>query len=155
MADYDRKEMCKELRGDEGEKLKAYRDSLGYWTAGVGHLIDPAKGGDPAPFGVNLIKGGSLTPIQSEALLLMDIEKKEKELDRRLPWWRKLSPVRQRVILNMAFNLGVEGLLEFKNTLALISVGHYQEASVEMLKSKWAKQVKGRATRLSVMMKNG
>ena len=55
----------------------------------------------------------------------------------------------------MAFNLGVNGLLGFRKTLALIEAGDYTKASVEMLDSKWARQVKGRATRLSEQMRTG
>lgn len=144
-----------ELRNDEGEKLTSYRDTLGYWTIGVGHLIDPAKGANPAPFGTDLRNGGTITPAQSEALLLTDIKNKAMELDAKLPWWRGLSEARQRVLMNMAFNLGVAGLLTFKNTLALVHAGDYAGAAKGMLASKWAEQVKGRATRLADMMVRG
>ena len=65
----DRDKLIEELRADEGEKLVAYRDHLGYWTIGVGHLIDPAKGADPAPFGTDLTRGHAITPAQSAQLL--------------------------------------------------------------------------------------
>lgn len=154
-ATYDELKLVKELRRDEGEKLIAYRDSLGYWTIGVGHLIDPVKGADPAPFGIDLRHGTAITRNQSEMLLLQDIKEKKAELDKKLAWWRNLTDARQRVILNMAFNLGVGGLLGFKNTLAAISVGDYEAAAANMLKSKWAKQVGQRANRLATMMVNG
>lgn len=148
-------ELIKELRRDEGEVLKAYKDTLGYWTIGIGHLIDPSRGADPAPFGVDLRKGLPITKGQSELLLLQDIKAKASELDKRLPWWRSLTDARQRALLNMAFNLGVNGLMGFKKTLAMISVGNYQGAADEMLRSTWAKQVKGRANRLAAMMVQG
>lgn len=151
----DRAKLVAELRRDEGEMLKSYKDSLGYWTIGVGYLLDPAKGGNPAPFGKDLRNGGTITSDQSAFLLNKEIDEKQAELDRRLPWWRKLDDVRQRVILNMAFNLGVDGLLGFKNTLAMVQTGNYAGASAGMLKSLWAKQVGGRADRLSNMMKTG
>ncbi len=147
--------LVEELRRDEGEKLTAYRDTLGYWTIGVGHLIDPAKGANPAPFGVDLRNGGTITANQSEALLLAGVKEKAAELDRRLPWWRNLSDARQRVLLNMAFNLGVDGLLTFKNTLESVRTGDYAAAAKGMLNSKWASQVHARADRLATMMING
>ena len=55
----------------------------------------------------------------------------------------------------MAFNLGVSGLITFKNTLRLISVGHYYEAAEEMLNSKWARQVGYRAEELAEQMRTG
>jgi lysozyme len=152
----DKAKLTAELRRDEGEVLTAYKDSLGYWTIGVGHLIDPARGADPAPFGANLARpGASITVNQSSSLLITDIGQKEAQLDHALPWWRDLSDARQRVLLNMAFNLGVNGLLVFRKMLAAAQVGDYQIAANEMLSSKWAAQVKGRATRLAAMMVAG
>lgn len=144
-----------ELRRDEGERLKSYRDTMGLWTIGVGHLIDPARGADPAPFGRDLRNGASISVDESATLLDRDIDAKMAELDKRLSWWRELSEVRQRVILNMAFNLGVTGLLGFKNTLAFIRQGDYSGAARGMLSSNWAKQVGQRANRLAEMMVQG
>ena len=45
------------------------------------------------------------------------------------------------VLYNMAFNLGVNGLLQFKNTLSLIKKQQYRPVSKSMLKSKWEKLV--------------
>lgn len=151
----DENKLIAELRRDEGEVLEAYKDTLGYWTVGVGHLIDPKRGGNPAPFGEDLRKGGALTEDQSAALLAQDIAAKAAELDAAIPWWRDLSDARQRVLLNMAFNLGIAGLLGFKNTLLLVRGGYYDGAARAMMQSTWAKQVKGRADRLADMMAAG
>ena len=123
----------------EGRVDHAYQDSLGYWTIGVGHLIDKRR-------------GGKLPEHIVDALLEWDIAEHKRELDTALPWANDLSEVRYAVLLDMAFNLGVPGLLGFKNTLALVKAGKYREASQNMLLSKWAKQVKTRAVRLSRMM---
>lgn len=151
--------MIDELRRDEGERLKSYRDSVGLWTIGTGHLIDPTHGADPAPFGRDLRNGAMITAEESAELLSRDIASKMAELDRKLSWWSELDEVRQRVILNMAFNLGVAGLLTFKNTLAFIRQGDYAGAARNMLASKWATQVgkqEGqRADRLAQMMEHG
>jgi len=138
-----------ELRADEDEKLRSYKDHLGYWTIGVGHLLDPAKGADPAPFGVDLREGKSITPHQSVLLLNLDIDTKMVELDRRAPWWRRMSDNRQRVIINMAFQLGVSGLLAFRKAVAAMQVGDYEGAAEHMRDSAWAKtQTPNRAARL-------
>ena len=123
----------------EGLKPYAYKDSLGYLTIGVGHLIDERKGGKISLDSVYFI-------------LDEDIKEKCNQLDDKLSWWRNLSDVRQRVLLDMAFNLGVEGLLKFQNTLAFIEHGQYKEASQEMLDSRWASQVGDRAKELAQMM---
>ena len=127
------------LERHEGRVAHAYQDSLGYWTIGVGHLIDKRK-------------GGSLPDHIVEALLEWDIYEHQKELDAALPWAKNLSEVRYAVLLDMAFNLGVKGLLGFENTLAYIQEGNYPAAARGMLRSKWAEQVKGRAVRLAKMM---
>lgn len=151
----DKTKLIGELRRDEGEKLKVYRDHLGWLTVGVGHLVDARKGANPAPFGVTLKLGDPITQAQSETLLMADIAAKEAELDDAIPWWRKLTDARQRVLLNMAFNLGTEGLMGFQNTLRMIQGGSYLPASRAMLVSKWAGQVGDRAKRLSDMMAAG
>lgn len=139
---YDKNAIVDELRRDERIVPSAYQDSLGYWTIGVGRLIDKRK-------------GGRLRDEEIDFLLMNDIAEKEEELDAAIPWWRTLSDARQRVLLNMCFNLGIKGLLGFKNTLAMVKAGDYDGAAAGMLSSKWAKQVGARATRLSEMMKEG
>ena len=135
-------DLARQLRRDEGVVEHAYIDSEGWTTIGVGRLIDQRK-------------GGRLRDDEIEYLLQNDITEKSDELIRRLPWVADLDEARQGVLINMAFNLGVSGLLGFRKTLALVKAGDYAKASVEMLDSKWARQVKGRATRLSEQMRTG
>ncbi len=134
--------LTEELVRDEGEALHCYQDSAGYWTIGVGILIDPRR-------------GGGITREESRYLLANRIAGKVAELDAALPWWRSLSPNRQRVLLNMVFNLGLKGLLGFRGTLAAIQRGDYERAHEGMLASKWARQVGARARRLAAMMREG
>lgn len=128
-----------ELVRDEGLRLKPYRCTAGKLSIGVGRNLDD----------VGISKSEAL------AMLDADIERTAAELDRRLPWWRHLDEVRQRVVLNMAFNLGVSGLIGFRRTLAAISAGKFEDAASEMLRSKWAEQVGERAQRLAAMMARG
>ena len=137
-----------DLIRDEGVVLNAYRDSLGYLTIGVGRLIDPEK-------------GGKISQAEAELMLHNDVLHVQVLLDKYLPWWRKLSEVRQRALANMAFNLGVgpspdepEGkLLNFKNTLKAMEAGDYEAAAKGMGASLWATQVGPRAQRLIYMMR--
>ncbi|MEK7945714.1 glycoside hydrolase family protein [Pigmentiphaga sp. YJ18] len=137
-----REELTRLLRGDEGEVLHAYQDHLGFWTVGVGRLIDKRK-------------GGGITPDESAYLLANDIARREAELDRRLPWWRKLDPARQGVLLAMAFQMGIDGLLSFKNTLAAVQRGDYAAAKAGMRDSLWARQTPERAQRMADQMLTG
>jgi lysozyme len=92
---------------------------------------------------------------ESAYLLLNDVRAMEQGLICALPWFSQLDDVRQRVLLDMAFNLGVQGLLEFRRTLEAVRSGRYQQAAGMMLESKWAGQVGQRAQRLSQMMATG
>jgi len=146
----------KELRDDEGERLIAYKDHLGYWTIGVGHLIDPMRGANPSPFGIDLRHGTPITRSQSSQLLDQDIKAKAAGLDAVAPWWRRLSENRQRVLMNMAFQLGVAGVMNFKKAIAAMQVGDYEKAAREMGDSKWAKvDTPNRAKRLIARMIEG
>lgn len=131
-----------QLRLDEGEKLHAYQDHLGYWTIGIGHLIDKRK-------------GGGITPEISRIIFQHDLREVRKGLTRALPWFPRLDLARQGVLVNMAFQMGVGGLLKFRDTLAHVEAGDYREASAEMLNSKWARQTPERAQRLSIQMQSG
>jgi lysozyme len=135
-------QLLRQLQRDEGFKVHAYQDHLGYWTIGFGRLIDERK-------------GGHITLEEGLFLLNNDIDNKTEELLKRLPWVNDLDDARKGVLVNMAFQLGVDGLLKFKNTLELIKNSKYKEASDAMLDSLWAKQTPNRASRLSAQMKTG
>lgn len=130
------------LEDHEGRVNHAYQDSLGYWTIGVGHLIDKRR-------------GGSLPDHVIDLLLQWDIAKKSGELFRALPWARDLDEVRQAVLIDMTFNLGIAGLLGFKNTLAAVKEKRWDDAAKGMMQSKWARQVGRRALALADMMRSG
>jgi lysozyme len=134
--------ITEQLKRDEGFKLTAYQDHLGYWTIGVGRLID-------------IRKGGGITAEEAEYLLANDIQRRTKDLSISLPWFDELDEVRKGVLVNMAFQLGTNGLLNFKKTLESVRRGHYVAAANEMLQSKWADQTPMRAERLAKQMMTG
>jgi lysozyme len=131
-----------ELTIDEGCIDKIYLDHLGYPTFGIGHLIletDPEHGQEVD------------TPVSKERIeecFEDDIEGVLTDLDRNMPWWADLCEDHQRVIANMAFNLGINRLLKFKKFLGALQEHDFETAAVEMMDSKWATQVGPRATRL-------
>ena len=142
MPDTLKDKVREQLVRHEGKRNSAYQDSLGYWTIGVGHLIDSRK-------------GGAISDDSVFAILDEDIEKVFVQLDDYLDWWRNLDEVRQMVLVNMCFNLGVNGLLSFNHTLTHIQNGEYKQAAEGMLQSKWAKQVGSRAKELAQLMEYG
>jgi lysozyme len=70
-------------------------------------------------------------------------------------WWVALDPVRQSVITNMSYNMGLPELLSFHNMIVALTAHDYVAASQEMLNSKWATQVKTRAQYLAQVMAQG
>jgi lysozyme len=88
-------------------------------------------------------------------LLRNDIARIRVELLQRLPWFVHLDSVRQGVLMNMAFQLGVNGLMAFQDTLGKVQTGDYAVAADKMLQSKWATQTPERAKRLAIQMRDG
>lgn len=132
-----------ELSLDEGIRYKAYLDTVGVWTIGVGHT------------GPDVYPGLVIDKAQAMELLDQDIEEAVEDAEIVCEgFWESLSGPRKGVIVNMAFNLGRKGLAGFKNTLRYIANGQYELAASNMLKSKWASQVGKRAQRLSYRMAN-
>ena len=124
----------------EGLRLKPYRCTAGKLTIGIGRNLDDR----------------GISQNEAYAMLERDIQDCEQWLIDEIPEvYNKLDEVRQSVLLNMCFNLGIKGLLEFKNTLSFIGAGDWERAANNMLASKWAKQVGMRAIELSEMMRKG
>lgn len=132
----NRNRLIEMLRHEEGVRYKPYKDHLGYWTIGVGHLIDPRKGAKWVE--------GPLTDAQVDALLEDDIARVERGLPE---WMRELDPVRYAIMVDMAFQMGVAGLMGFKNTLAHVRAGRYTQAADNMQQSLWYRQTPNRANR--------
>ena len=131
------------LRKEEGVVKSAYQDHLGYWTIGVGRLIDKRK-------------GGGLSDDEIDLLLENDVDKVVRQVNTALPWVTRLTSNRKAVLYAMAFQMGINGLLGFKNTLKLIEAGEYEKAAQNMEKSKWAKvDTPARAKRTIKMMRDG
>lgn len=128
-----------ELARDEGLRLKVYKDSLGIETIGIGRNL----------------RDKGISKEEAYQLLNHDLESVFADLDHNLPWWRRLDEVRQRVIANLCFNMGIARLLGFEHTLACAMTGRYREAAIALLDSKWADQVGPRAQRLAEMMRQG
>jgi len=136
---YDRSRLIAELERDEGRRLKPYTDTSGKITIGVGR---------------NLTDVG-ISDADCDRMLDEDIAAAEAGLDRALPWWRKIGDVRQRVLINMAFNLGLTTLLTFHATLGAMEEGRWAAAAAGMRASLWARQVGARAERLARMIETG
>jgi len=135
-------EATEQIKKHEGLVLHGYKDHLGFLTIGYGRLIDQRR-------------GGGISQAEAEYLLQNDINGKLEELRNRLPWFDKLNDARKGVLLNMCFQLGIAGLMGFRNTLAKIEAGDYAGAAANMMKSKWAEQTPKRAKQMADQMRTG
>lgn len=128
-----------QLKRHEGYRQHVYLDTVGKMTCGYGR---------------NLSDVGISQP-EAEYLLENDIAKAYDGLRENLSWFDDLDGARQGVLLNMAFNMGVAGLLEFHQTLANVRSGDYRMAASCMKQSKWYGQVKNRGKELVRQMETG
>lgn len=153
---YDRNKLEVELIRDEGERFKVYLDTAKppKRTIGVGRNLD-ANGTTPLTRTVaDVIKNG-INVTESKLMLDHDIDTAAAALDKHIPWWRAHTDARQRVLLNMCFNMGWGTLSQFGPTLNLICTGRYGVVAAHMKASAWAREVGDRAKRLQAMMIDG
>ena len=127
-----------DLKSDEGFRSKLYYCTAGKATIG---------------YGLNLEAG--ITEEEAAWLLRHRLEKVYIELGRKIPNFTRYPDQVRRALINMAYQMGTDGLLGFKNTLRMIDEGKYEEAAQNALKSKWAtKDTPQRAKRVTNWIKN-
>ena len=121
----------------EGSKLEVYLDTKGLPTAGIGHL---------------LAQGTPVSPAQVELWFYDDLSQADLACEDKIPCFKTLDPVRQLVLVDLCFNVGINGLLKFQKMLAALEEGNFHKAGDEIMDSQIARQ---RAARLAMMMKSG
>ena len=127
------------LKIDEGLRLKPYLCTTGKLTLGYGRNLEDV----------------GISEAEAEAMLITDIEiaAQDAESFATTAVWDALSVTRQAVLINMAFNLGLSRLSQFKRMQANLARHAYDDAATEMLNSRWARQVPNRARRLADLMR--
>ncbi len=133
------------IQRHEGLRLKPYFDSQGVLTVGYGHSLANAAG--PIP--------DEISTEEADRLFERDLARAIHQCELFVRFFGGLDEVRQGVLVDMCFNMGVGGLLTFRNTLPLIEAGRYGEAAEHMLASKWAGQVGSRSVEDAAMMRTG
>jgi len=131
----------------EGFSANPYKDSNGNWTQGYGRQVGKKK----------LYR---VSEAKAREWLYEDIRKVIQDLDTNIHWWRNCSPVRQQVLINFAYNVGIGGLYKFSRFLRATETRQYTKASKELLysgsnKTKYWRQVGYRAEQLALAMKTG
>ena len=152
-------ELLDQLVLHEGLELLPYKDSLGIDTIGIGRNLEHRGLSEEelAHLGKDIsdICEWGITKEQAYYLAENDIKIVEEEVCKAHPCVVELDEIRQRVIIDMAFNIGVPRLNKFVKMWKAIDEQDFAEAKVQMLDSRWANQVGNRAVRLSNAMDTG
>ena len=157
---YNREHFIEKLIKHEGLVLQVYKDSLGIDTIGIGRNLED-RGISPIEFedmnipNIEHIYEYGITEADAMLLANNDIEIVEKELCDAHPCVKDLDEVRQLVLMDMAFNMGVPRLKKFVKMWNAIHEKRFDLAAEEMLDSRWASQVGMRSIKLSEAMKTG
>jgi lysozyme len=136
-VNYD--DLKKSLILHEGLKLKPYVCTAGKLSLGIGRNLDDV----------------GISTAEAMVMLDNDIGRAVAELNRARPGWKDHDDTRQNVLVELVFNLGMPRLLGFQKMWAALDRKDYAAAAAEMMDSKWAQQVKGRAKTLSDKMRQG
>jgi len=136
------------LVSEEGVRLAAYYDQFGFPTQGVGHKLSDIPN---AP----LDQYPDIDMPTALAWLDQDIATAEQGVEAALPWASSLDPIREGVLIDMAFQMGVHGVLGFPHMLAACHSGDYVTAAAQMLASEWDVQTPSRASGLAKLMEFG
>tara|TARA_R100000781_G_C4071868_1_gene124740 strand:+ start:570 stop:995 length:426 start_codon:yes stop_codon:yes gene_type:complete len=126
-------DIVEDIKKHEGFRSKVYECTEGYDTIGYGFAIK------------------DLTMDEDVATLIL--MKKLHTLLQRItvafPWFKDIDETAKKVVINMCYQLGIRGFSKFKKTIYYLETEQYEEASIEMLDSLWAKQTPNRAKELS------
>jgi len=128
--------LIEQLITDEAMRLRPYKCSADKLTIGVGRNLED----------------NGITEEEAMYLLRNDLKRTYEELRSNFSWYERLDSYRQEVLMNMCFNLGISRLKGFRKMIAALEIKDFKEAAVQMLDSRWAKQVGVRAVRLSEIM---
>ena len=135
------------IKKHEGVRTKPYKDSLGLWTVGVGHLIGDGKSLPPE-------WNREFTMEEIDALFAKDYEHHKKQAEK-TPGYDKANQKGQAALIDLAFNMGGAWYKKFKNAAAALASGDFKKAADELTDSMWYKQVNGRAQTIVAMIRDG
>ena len=157
---YRKEHLLEELVKHEGLRLQVYQDTLGIDTIGIGRNLkdrgiskEELKELDIPT--IDHVYEYGITEADAMVLAENDVQIVEEELLRAHPCVEDLDAVRQLVLVDMAFNMGVPRLCKFVKMWNAIHENKFDAASKEMLDSRWANQVKSRSVKLANAMHNG
>lgn len=126
------------IKEHEGFKSSVYQCTEGYDTIGYGFAV----------------KDLEITEDIAEQILIQKLAELESKISKKFEWYHTSPQEAKEVVINMCYQLGLSGFSKFKKTIYLLETEQYEEASVEMLDSLWAKQTPRRAKELSEVIRS-
>jgi GH24 family phage-related lysozyme (muramidase) len=153
-----RAEVEKRIGINEGRRAVKYTDSRGFATVGIGFNLTRPDASDilhsvGTSYGA-VMSGAPLTETQIDRIFKICLDPVINQAAASVSGFHTLSDARRFVIIDLVFNLGNAGWLEFGATRTLISGGHFVEAANHLRGTPWFKQVAGRAVRDCNMMES-
>jgi lysozyme len=134
------------IKEEEGLRLFTYLCPAGKKTIGYGHNLQASP---LLPYIAEFhAKHKVITPCMAECQLDHDITMAEASARRAFSNFDWLPNNKQRVLIEMAYNMGERSLNSFLKLRGCVLRKEYKQAAEEMLNSLWAKQVPDRANRL-------
>ena len=127
------KNLIKKIKNHEGFRSTVYQCTEGYDTIGYGFAI----------------KDLELDKDIAELILIRKLADLQERISSTFNWFNNAKEVVKDVVTNMCYQIGVSGFNKFKKTIYYLETEQYEEASLEMLDSLWAKQTPNRAKELS------
>ena len=122
-------DIVKDIKKHEGFEPKVYQCTEGYDTIGYGFAI-------------------------KDLILMKKLHKLLQRIIVAFPWFKDIDETAKTVVVNMCYQLGLSGFSKFKKTIYLLETEQYEDASIEMLDSLWAKQTYNRAKELSETLRS-
>tara|TARA_R110002096_G_scaffold137843_1_gene291374 strand:+ start:115 stop:516 length:402 start_codon:yes stop_codon:yes gene_type:complete len=130
--------LLNQIKEHEGFRSEVYECTEGYDTIGYGFAIKDLK----------------LDEDIAELILKRKLDELEERIAGKFSWFSVSPDVVKEVVINMCYQLGVSGFSKFKKTIYLLETEQYEDASIEMLNSLWAKQTYNRAKELSETLRS-
>lgn len=146
------KNLLERIKREEGFRALPYLDTLGFKTVGYGFKLPLSKAEQEISIELGFSEIYPMSKKVAEAILLHRLENIQKRLYEQIVWLKFKPQEVQNILIEMAYQLGANGVVKFKNTLKMIENNEYEKASKGMLQSLWAKQTPNRAKRLSKRM---
>ena len=131
-------EIVAEIKRHEGFRPTVYKCTEGYDTIGYGFAI----------------KDLDIDEDVADLILMKKLHTLLQRISVAFPWFQDIDDIAKSVVINMCYQLGLRGFSKFKKTIYLLETNQYQEASIEMLDSLWAKQTRIRAKELSETLRS-